>query len=228
MADSGQQFVVFYSNSCPHSKDFLVRLNQFDKGLFDRFVKICVDNNPSIPDCIDSVPTIIAPSHSYPLTDNAVFMWLDTVADNYRSKQNDSQFLQQAQHQQQQQHQHHQHQQQQQQHTSNQPQGQAQQAPPEDKGITPYNPGEMGTSYSDGFSFLDDSMGMSHNFSFLDGAMPGKMPGQGAQSQVPNSGSIDRPMMSKECSPDIDANYEKYMSSRDNDPYIAQAPKRCG
>jgi hypothetical protein len=218
MADSGQQFVVFYSNSCPHSKDFLVRLNQFDKGLFDRFVKICVDNNPSIPDCIDSVPTIIAPSHSYPLTDNAVFMWLDTVADNYRSKQNDTQFLQQAQQAQQAQPE------QQQQPTPGQPQ----QASPDEKGITPYIPGEMGTSYSDGFSFLDDSMGMSHNFSFLDGAMPGKMPGQGAQSQVPNSGSIDRPMMSKECSPDIDANYEKYMSSRDNDPYIAQAPKRCG
>lgn len=219
MTDSGQQFVVFYSNNCPHSKDFLVRLNQFDKGLFNRFVKICVDNNPSIPECIDSVPTIIVPSHSHPLTDNAVFMWLDTVADNYRSKEQQTSVI------------HNQHQTHQVQSGTRIAEGGGTSNPSpgiDEKGISPYIPGEMGTSYSDGFSFLDENMGMSHNFSFLDNGMSSVMPGQNSSNNLPNSGSIDRPMMSKNSTNDIDANYERYMSSRDNDPHIAQPPKRCG
>ena len=217
MSDS-QQFVVFYSNSCPHSKDFLVRLKQFDQSLFNNFVKICVDNNQSIPDCIDSVPTIIVPSHNYPLTDNAVFMWLDTVAQNYQQKQNDTQFI---------------HSQQQQSsrqvETPSSRDNTQHKSPDKDpNGIMPYVPGEMGTSYSDQFSFLDQNMGISHNFSFLDEKMSAQVSTQQPNVNIPNSGSIDRPMMSKDTRTDIDANYEKFMSSRDNDPYIAQAPKRCG
>lgn len=217
MSDS-QQFVVFYSNSCPHSKDFLVRLKQFDQSLFDNFVKICVDSNQSIPECIDSVPTIIVPTHSYPLTDNAVFMWLDTVAENYRKKENDTQFI------------HAQRQSNPQKEITNQgPQNTSPQVK-DSNGIMPYVPGEMGTAYSDQFSFLDGNMGISHNFSFLDDKISAQShsSGQLQQSAIPNSGSIDRPMMSKECRTDIDANYEKFVSCRDNDPYIAQAPKRCG
>ena len=32
-------------------------------GLFEKFTKICVDNNQSIPAAIKSVPTILVPSH---------------------------------------------------------------------------------------------------------------------------------------------------------------------
>ena len=83
--DSNESFVVFFSNYCDHSKEFLIKLKNMKNGLFEKFTKICVDNNNSIPKSINSVPTILVPSHPYPLTDNGVFMWLDSMSSQYSS-----------------------------------------------------------------------------------------------------------------------------------------------
>lgn len=80
---NNNSFILFYSNYCDHSKDFLLKLKKLNISLFNKFTKISVDNNSKIPKGIESVPTIIVPSHNYPLTDNSVFIWLDTMANEY-------------------------------------------------------------------------------------------------------------------------------------------------
>ena len=85
--DSNDSFVVFYSNYCNHSKEFLIRLKNMKNGIYEKFTKICVDNNGSIPAAIKSVPTILVPSHPYPLTDDSVMMWLDSMSNQYSSQQ---------------------------------------------------------------------------------------------------------------------------------------------
>ena len=61
-----EAFILFYSNKCKHCKDFIISLQKLDTTLYNNFNKICVDNNPNIPKAIESVPTIIVPSHQYP------------------------------------------------------------------------------------------------------------------------------------------------------------------
>lgn len=85
---NNDKFVLFYSNYCQHCKEFLSKLKKKDIQLFKKFNKILVDGNTNIPKSIVSVPTIITPSHNHPLTDNSVFIWLDTMADNYVENNN--------------------------------------------------------------------------------------------------------------------------------------------
>ena len=219
--DSGDSFVIFYSNYCSHSKEFLVGLKNLRNGLFEKFTKICVDNNPSIPKAIKSVPTILVPNHEYPLTDNHVFNWLNNVGGGNLNQRVVSGEPPQS--------------------VFNQNQAEPSQpshppAPPKAKEsepgeISPYIACEMGNCYSDSFSFLDgDPHGgqpLAHSFTFL-GADGSEVQHQQPQSR-PTRQEIDRPnITNNEKSSGFDVAYEQYMSNRDADPYVSYAPKRCG
>ena len=221
--DSNDSFVVFYSNYCDHSKEFLVKLRNMKNGLFEKFTKICVDNNNSIPKSINSVPTLLVPNHPYPLTDNDVFMWLDSMSSQYTSNQGfDGREIQ--------------------------TQGEMpmpeqvdnrtninNQLPnnpsqttnnDENEGVAPYVAGEMGNCFSDSFSFLDeDPLGgqpLAHNFTFIGDCEPSTMSS--------NPSEIDRPHVTnnQKATSGFDVAYEQYMSNRDGDPQISQVPKRAG
>lgn len=268
-------FLVFYSNQCPHSKEFLHKLHEMDAQLYQAFKKICVDDNPSIPSSISTVPTIIVPTHSHPLTDSAVFMWLNSMADQYvgRTAPNMNVGPTMAQ-----QTGHHA------QSTRKPPGGiehggpisgqdsmQPSSSTPGQDNIQPFMIGDMSKSYSGGFSFLDNDEPILHNYSFLDGASsqintgddPASLPNQGLNSLEvpptaghvpagslpqmqsnhqeapqfnvqafqdasiqPSQSSIDRPSMTENGKSGFDSNYEQFMNSRDQDPYIQPAPQR--
>ncbi len=213
--DTNDSFVVFYSNFCDHSKEFLVKLKNMRNGLFEKFTKICVDNNQSIPAAIKSVPTILVPSHQYPLTDNSVFLWLESLSGQYAPESN-------------------------QQpngnnmgpgagnHNQNPNPNQGAGPSGDDSAIAPYVAGEMGSCFSDSFSFLDgDPHGgkpLAHTFTFIENGE------HQISSQNQNHNEIDRPNISnnQKSTSGFDVAYEQYMSNRDADPYISQAPKRCG
>ena len=204
-------FVVFYSNFCNHSRSFLTRLKQLDTGLYDKFTKICVDNNQSIPKAIQSVPTIIVPSHPHPLTDSSVTMWMDTLASQYAPTKPSPMSIPGV--------------------TpgadgggvGTSEQRPSEQAGADSDGILPYVSGEMGTQFSDGFSFLDtDAQAanpIEHQFSFI-GA------GLGDPTQN-NNGTIDRPSAPQNKTNEFDSQYENFMSTRDTDPYIQRPHQRC-
>lgn len=84
--ESNNSFILFYSNYCEHSKEFLLGLKKKNPNLFNKFTKICVDNS-KVPDGIETVPTILIPTHSYPLTDNNVFEWLHSINGNNNSNE---------------------------------------------------------------------------------------------------------------------------------------------
>lgn len=226
-------FVVFYSNQCEHCKSFLTQLKGLGNGLFEKFTKICVDGNVSIPKSIQSVPTILVPSHSHPLTDNSVFMWLETMSSQYgptptvQSTQA-TPSVQQI----------HPSQQQAMGPPQGGQQGQSQgvQPPDSDEGIVPYVAGEMGNCFSDSFSFLDSTpQPLAHSFSFLDGSAPTGQPGglggpQGNPMAQVSADNIGRPSMQTQTksSSSFDVAYESYMNSREGDMAIPQQPRRVG
>ena len=216
--DSNDSFVVFYSNYCNHSKEFLIKLKNLKNGLFEKFTKICVDNNTSIPKSITSVPTILVPSHPYPLTDDSVRVWLDSMSNQYTTVQTPQTQMQgqmqgpiqgpmQGQ-------------------MQGNNQGLISNSQEEVGEVAPYIAGEMGSCFSDNFSFLDgDPLGgkpLAHTFTFL---------GENNETQgLSNLSEIDRPNVTnnqKEAS-GFDVAYEKYMSNREGDPQISQAPRRAG
>lgn len=205
--DSDNTFVVFYSNYCNHSKIFLTNLKRIDDSLYRSFMKVCVDNNPSVPKAIQSVPTIIVPSHPHPLTDSSVTMWLDTLASQYVSNTQPSISKP----------------------SQNNPTTIDSSGPTEtdSSGIMPYVSGEMGTQFSDGFSFLDSSPQSSqpieHQFAFLSTTQPNS-------NYVPdqqNSATIDRPSAPQVKSDCFESQYEKFTNTRDNDPLIQRPHQRC-
>jgi hypothetical protein len=100
--------------------------------------------------------------------------------------------------------------------------------------------GEMGSSFSDNFSFIDNGEGpLRHNFSFLDipqttitNDVPNEpQPIQNNRQQEYNQSSMnfELPQLSRPESK-TDNNYEldldRFKNTRDADPYIMQAPQR--
>jgi hypothetical protein len=213
--DTRNTFVLFHSNYCQHCKEFLERLEKLGGGLYQKFTKICVDNNPSIPKSIQSVPTILVPSHEHPLTDSSVFMWLDTLGGQF-NKEKDSNNWQGSV-------------------NATSRQSVSNSAPTqsnstgETDGITPYIAGEMGGGFSDSFSFLntDGTTGnpLEHNFQFLSDT--------GVGAPISNTSfsaeQLGRPELNSDSkkSSNFDVAYEQYMSSRDADPFIQQQHRRC-
>lgn len=67
--------VLFYSQSCAHSKKFLEALVKVEP-LFKSIRKVCVDTNSNIPPMVTSVPTLIVRGINRPLMGEQVFSWL--------------------------------------------------------------------------------------------------------------------------------------------------------
>ena len=210
-----KSFVLFYSNYCRHCKDFLVKLRDLDYELFNGFKKICVDDNQNIPNTITSVPSIITPTHNQPLTDNAVFIWLDTLADQFINKNKETNKTQEN-------------------HSGNE----------NIKEISPFIKNEMGGTYSDNFSFLDTEPlagPLAHNFAFLDTNdqndnksenipistepnINADMVGQRNLSQL--DFQLERPEMSERGCDSFDQEFDSLKNIRDNDPFINHATQR--
>jgi hypothetical protein len=211
---SDNTFVVFYSNYCSHCKNFLINLKKVDEALYNTFTKICVDNNPGVPSAIKSVPTIIVPSHPHPLTDSSVSMWLDTLAAQYITNNQSNTMNSTTNHQA---------------NNVNQPNSANQPnsiAESDSSGILPYVSGEMGTQFSDGFSFLDSdpqsAQPITHQFAFLSGDQVNL-----ANTSHPVNNTVDRPSAPQVNSNSFDSQYEQFMNTRDGDPFIQRPHQRC-
>lgn len=75
MAD---KYILFYSQYCQHSQDFIVALQK--TGYHDKFVKICVDDKKyKIPPSITAVPSIIIPEYNEPLQAADTFAWINSI-----------------------------------------------------------------------------------------------------------------------------------------------------
>ena len=72
MGDS--QIVLFYSNHCEHSKNFVQQLNESNISIN----MVSVDNTPRhrIPAVVRSVPTLVVAGQPEPLVGDQVFAWL--------------------------------------------------------------------------------------------------------------------------------------------------------
>ena len=70
--------VLFYSNKCPHSREFI---NLIDNTRYGRmFRKYCIERMAKVPNGIFEVPTIIVPGYNVPLSGDNVFKWFQQVA----------------------------------------------------------------------------------------------------------------------------------------------------
>ena len=67
------QHILFYSNNCPHSQEFIQLLN--NSQYHNKFQKYCIELMNKIPNGIYEVPTIIVPGFNTPLSGDNVFNW---------------------------------------------------------------------------------------------------------------------------------------------------------
>jgi len=149
-----ENYLLFYSNYCNNCKEFIQLL--YKSPFFDKFQKICVDNNPKIPKEITSIPTIIVPRMPKPLVGTEAFQWLRGMNQLYLQQQEqqvNNSAAEKA-------------------HYS-QPSQQKEEAPSNDPtnlnyvmgSVTAYS-GTMG-GFSDNFSFIGSESPMEHSFSFI-------------------------------------------------------------
>lgn len=74
---SNNDYILFYSNKCMHSKEFLVLLSK-DSSLDRKFIKVNVDNRGvKIPPYVKKVPSAIIPMNGSPnlLVGVNIFKW---------------------------------------------------------------------------------------------------------------------------------------------------------
>tara|TARA_Y100001970_G_scaffold292772_1_gene435756 strand:- start:2859 stop:3563 length:705 start_codon:yes stop_codon:yes gene_type:complete len=67
------QHVLFYSNNCPHSREFIQLINNSQFNYV--FKRYCIEEMRKIPNGIFEVPTIIVPGINWPLSGDNVFKW---------------------------------------------------------------------------------------------------------------------------------------------------------
>ena len=78
--------VLFYSEKCPHSREFINLINNTRYGSV--FRRCCVERMAKIPNGIFEVPTIIVPGYNVPLSGDNVFKWFKQVAGEMPSMRN--------------------------------------------------------------------------------------------------------------------------------------------
>lgn len=125
--------LLFYSTRCPHSRHFIEESQKYGVSSFH---KICIDNTPRerIPISVQSVPALVFAGSNQCLQSEQAFQWLrQQVQENQRRKQ-----------------------QQQQQASLVGNNGQSQQASNGGEPLA-WQSTEMGASFSDTYSFLDNS-----------------------------------------------------------------------
>jgi hypothetical protein len=79
------RYILFYSNNCPYSKEFLTLL--YKSPLYNEFIKLCIEDanvKNRIPKNILSVPTIImkTPDGKMQLEGTQIFEWFNSISDN--------------------------------------------------------------------------------------------------------------------------------------------------
>ena len=72
--NNNNKYILFYSDRCPHSKEFILQLNKMQ--ILDKFITINVLTN-KVPQIIKSVPTILVPNVQDPLDGDKAFFWLE-------------------------------------------------------------------------------------------------------------------------------------------------------
>jgi len=78
---SDQDYLLFYSNKCLHSKEFLTILSK-DVQLNKKFTKVNIDNNNiKIPPYIKAVPSAIIVQNGQPkiLVGSSIFQWYNEI-----------------------------------------------------------------------------------------------------------------------------------------------------
>lgn len=214
MSNNGD-YILFFSNRCSHSKEFL-QLLQTDPALDRVFMKVNVDTKGvNIPKCVTKVPSAIIPYNGKPslLVGNNIFKWFE---DNHRQQNGrmnvgggGGRMPPQ--------------QQQQRQSPSQQPQQQQSVG-----GIEDYDPQGM-TGYSDTFSFLDNQNPLKKAFSFINDALGG---GGGGQNSVGSGAGMsmgdreEKTTRESQKQKELSAAYEKMMNQRKFE--VPQGPMRIG
>ena len=69
-----ETYILFYSNYCANCKEFIQSL--YKSPFFEKFKKVCVDNNTNVPKEITSIPAIIVPKMVKVLVGTEAFHWL--------------------------------------------------------------------------------------------------------------------------------------------------------
>ena len=221
-----QKDIVFYSNYCLHSNNLLNKISK--SVLHSKILYICIDDkNIKIPNIITRVPSLYLVNDKRVLIENEIDIWVNSQLSSFVNKNKqinlqqpitqqisgmtnhpsqDHNQMQPQQPQQQQPQQHQQQQPPQQQQQQQQPQQQAQKQP-ESEDILAYHGNEMGSTLSNNYSFLDDTdnSSLNHNFTFVGDSdtQPINTPKEFSDSNQVKS--------------ELDQQYDKMMSSRDND-----------
>ncbi len=79
---SNQKYIIFYSNQCRYSKEFLTELYK-NVDMYRKFVKVNIDTyNGKLPAYVKSVPTIIIPENGKNniYVGDDVFSWLSSLS----------------------------------------------------------------------------------------------------------------------------------------------------
>lgn len=196
MSQLTKNHVLFYSERCQHSGELINLLSKTQYK--DVFVRINVDYNRNLPKSIKSVPTIIVPTHRDPLSGNAAFMWINSALNQAQSQQAvGSQPVPQRS-------------------TGGQPQNNTNK---DDGDPSPFFASEMSNNFSDGFSFIDNSNPISHQFSFLgeNGIADNSPPKQNVST---GNSRVDARMES------MDNDYERLIQERNSDMNVGQSIER--
>ena len=75
--NNSNSYVLFYSEKCPHSREFIQLINNSRFG--STFRKYCIERMAKVPNGIFEVPTIIVPGYNVPLSGDNVFKWFNQV-----------------------------------------------------------------------------------------------------------------------------------------------------
>jgi len=195
------KYILFYSNNCIHSREFLNQLYK-NQPFFEAFIKVDVEKSKvNIPKCVTAVPTIIIRSPNMKpqvFTGDEVFHWYNKLMsrlDNASSKSK----------------------------ASGVPSVMGSGTNSSIGGVLDYDPCAM-SGFSDGFAFLDDKVSktnpLEHQFEFLSG---------GHGNMIGNNMSLEPTSQIKDKSQDkseLEARMEQLMAQRSND--IPQTPNRKG
>jgi hypothetical protein len=182
------KYILFYSNFCSNSKEFITEL--YKTKYYELFMKVCVDKKDiKIPKQITAVPTIIVPNYPRPLTGGEAFFWLEGMSKINIQKESSNLVVQ---------------------------QGQKKKVEGEfsnqtgSESITPFSYEMKG--YSDAYTYLDNNNALDRNFSFLNGSGNHNI-GSGNIPTPKEMGEFDK----KQKDSEVSQAYERLMEERNRD-----------
>ena len=212
--------ILFWSNKCPHCREFIQLLD--NSKFHNVFKKYCIEHLQKIPNGIFEVPTIIVPGINLPLSGENVFKWFqqntqaNTLQTNLQPEPpsvsnaiaNGSTMGREE--------------------FSNTTQTQVKvnkkdarpnfsEPPSLGKPIEEPSPFglEMSSKFSDIYSYLENGEnGLVHSFEYLNGGTPSKNV-TNSTPRLPAFGSQEKSMSKGDI---LNKKYEDFMESRNNDP----------